>query len=365
MILLDSNTHKSVFSPAFIFRFLAGFLPWLILGGCKTTPNIDLKQQKSLQIAILPGYNHPSAYRRIEVGINEAMDELSQVNAVIWRSSDNNPAKDSQTVETEVQQIIEQGFDVLVLLGDPLVDVDASLRMAQEAGLFVIYCGFAPKTARIQVNISTNAETDHSARKNHLSLVHLNILPASRFALQDRFTRLLHRQRPALLLFGPSELAATQQLYRQLGPSIRANRDGIQAVFFLNPFRVESSDKLQRAILGLPPDGQVIVLEPFLLYSSAQILQRYSLGTQIAGLGWQDISNPLLSSGRIEFLIPLRHRVLTYTAIHAAFALYSGQNQGNENELFLLGKYGQRRVTQGGVIVVEQLESISRSTQQN
>ena len=259
------------------------------MGACKTPLNVDFRQQKSLQIAILPGYNQPAAYRRIEEGINKAMDELSQVNAVIWRSSNNNPAKDSQAVKTQVQQIIEQGFDVLVLLGDPLVDVDASLRMAQEAGLFVVYCGFAPKMPigvknRGNMPKQPNAKTTTSVIANQ-GLVHLNILPASQAALQERFTRLLRSQPPTLLLFGPSELRATQQLYRQLGPVIRANRSGVQAVFFLNPLRVESTDELRHAILRLPPDGQVIALEPLLLYSSAQILQRYSLGTKIAGPG--------------------------------------------------------------------------------
>ena len=357
------NMPKTVFRPVLIFQFLTGFLTCFTFWACKTP--VKLRQQKLLQIAILPGYKHPAAYRRIEEGITEAMDELSQVNAVIWHPSNDNPAKDSQAAETEIQQIIEQGFDVLVLIGDALINLDASLRMTREAGLFVIYCGFAPKTptgARNQANRQANTETTPSISKNQ-GLAHLNILPASQAILQERFTRLLRNQRPALLLFGPSELPATQQLYRQLGPGIRANRDGVQAVLFLNPFRIESADELRRAILGLPPDGQVIALEPLLLYSSAQILQRYSLGTKIAGLGWQDINNSLLSSRRIKFLIPLRHRALTYAAIHAAFALYSGQNQGKENELFLLGKYGQRRVTQGRILVVEQLDNSSSSAQ--
>ena len=341
-----------------VFRLFAVLLPWLIFGACKTPPPTDFKQQKLLQIAILPGARHPAAHRRIQEGIAEAMSELSQVNAVIWRSPQS-PAPSAKN--SEVQQIIEQGFDVLVLLGDPLVNMDTSLLAAREAGLLVIYCGFAPHIQNPGEATRSRAQTESHAgsrakTKTGLStnqrLVHLNILPASRAALQGRVTRLLHSRSPALLLFGPSELPSTQRLYHQLGPVIRANRDRIQAVHFLNPFRIESADQLRRAVLELPPSGQIIALEPLLLYSSAQILQRYSLGTKIAGLGRQDLSDSLLAGGRIEILIPLRHRVLSYAAIYAAFALHSAQKQGNQNELFLLGKYGQRRLTEDGVLVV-------------
>ena len=152
---------------------------WLITS-CKTPAPTDLKRQKLLQVAVLLSYSHPSAYGNVKEGLQQAMDELSQVNAVIFgqaaepKLSRREQVQAERTLRREQQlrqgqtpgfgarsenlkasylahiawkkqqfrQIITGGYDVLVFFGDELPDMDESLRQARQAGLFVILLRF-------------------------------------------------------------------------------------------------------------------------------------------------------------------------------------------------------------------------------
>ncbi len=442
----------------------------VFLASCKTPPP-DLRPQKLIQVAVLLNYEHPSVHRNVLAGLADAMRELTQVNAVVFGQPpetqfDRREAKLNRNIKSnyleygnwkkeQIQQIISQGFDILVLFGDELPDLNESLRAVRQAGLFIIYCGFSRKplilregvvaprsatgpypegsrngilnesadqTENDRVNPGADASlpyltqgleeeavstplhpaahlNDHQALgipagegagQAEPGLVHINIQPASLEAVTRMLTQFMlnsttgtpelnetqgpagtaveaaqnmETRRPArsLLLFGPSELPATRRLYRQMSPSIRKNRDMIQAVRFLDPLRIDAQNQLRQLVLDLPADGRIIVLEPLLLYSSSQILQRYGLGLKVAGLGWLDSSDPLLASGNIQLLIPLQYEAMAYASLYAAFLLYSGQKQGRSGEYFLLGRYGQRQVGPEGSLTIAQAFGVTQS----
>ncbi len=470
---------------------------WLITS-CKTPAPTDLKRQKFLQVAVLLSYAHPSAYRNVKEGLQRAMDELSQVNAVIFgqaaepKLSRRERVQAERTLRREQQlrqgqtpgfgtssenlktnylahiawkkqqfrQIITGGYDVLVFFGDELPDMDESLRQARQAGLFVIYCGFASKPIHSQSPLTNRRNERHlRAYKNSQSpdnypytrstpdsilsenadrgqrldqdhqgnpidgggtplpyadqtglniatkprsapvppaalrqtrqetdkrgFVDLNIRPTSLGALLRSLTQFLtgtsapagsgnnekgevrlntsaRHQPAALVLFGSSQAPFTRVIYRQMRDNISRNRDYIQAVRFLNPLRIDSQEELRRLAINLGANGRIVALEPLLLYSSAQVLQRYGLGLKLAGLGWKDLSDPLIASGNIQLLVPLQYGALAYAALYAAFALYSGEKQGKSGENFLLGSYGQRQVGTDGSLVINSFYGVTQ-----
>ncbi|MEM9423509.1 MAG: hypothetical protein AAF975_01815 [Spirochaetota bacterium] len=406
-------------------------------------------------MAVLLSYDHPAAYRDVAGALDLAMAELSQTNAVIFGpppTPKNLPRRQQEVISSnyatyaarkkqQLRQIIEQGFDVLVLFGDELIDWNDGLRAALDAGLIVIYCGLgnkplvshvdaeffqpfkdpkspydypyreSPQHSILNESATRGALLDEDYEGNPIDSgevplpyilapeevgalrpplplgisagvvrqtpVHLNIRPVSMEALTRRFAQFLRgtdapratglqgeleerlnragqAQAAALLLFGPSDLPFTRSLYRQMKESIRDS--SIQAVRFIDPLRLDSMEEVRRLILALPSGGRVLALEPLLLFRSAQILQRYSLATKIAGLGWEDLSSPL----NIELLVPLQYGPLAYSAIHAAFALFSGQRVGRIGERFLLGSYGQRSVGPDGSLVLSDFYGITR-----
>ncbi|WGK68631.1 hypothetical protein P0082_09095 [Candidatus Haliotispira prima] len=435
-----------------------------------------MTRQKLLQVAVLLSYDHPLAYRNVSEGLEQAMGELSQVNAVIFegppevelnrrerRWARQQQRRDARRVaqvkpnlksnylahvawkKEQIQQIIDLDYNVLVLFGDELIDLDESLLAAQQAGLLIVYCGFAGKApvsgdplsslsipgipvvtadgrdgspqryilnesadrsrfldedsedlpmdsrgvplsylveeglgeeAPLPPAIGVGPETQREAEgrsavspRPPVGLVHINIRPVGVDALSAGFTKfLLDTDRPeatprglpgkasVLLLFGPAELPFTRKLYRQMRQSIKTHRDVIKAVRFLDPLNIDSQDQVRRLVLDLPPDGRIVAMEPLLFYSSAQILRRYSLGTKIAGLGWQDAGNALPAGGNVQLLVPLQYEALAYASLYAAFALYSGRKEGKSGEYFLLGDYGLRQVGPEGSLVVDSFD---------
>ena len=74
--------------------------------------------------------------------------------------------------------------------------------------------------------------------------------------------------------------------------NISRNRDYIQAVRFLNPQRINSQEELRRLAINLGANGRIVALEPLLLYSSAQVLQRYGPGSQACRTRMERLERP-------------------------------------------------------------------------
>ena len=458
----------------------------ILLTACKSPPSPDLSQQVLIQVALLLSYDHPSANRDLADGLERALAELNQIHTVVFgqapkpaplskRQQRINRRKARKVAEVkpsiqsnylayiawkkqQIEQIIEQGFDVLIVFGDEQIELDDSLRAARQAGLYLIYCGFSSKplisnqpVANLDPQSNKMPHTrpydylykqgpeqsilDQNSMTNHLpngenrqgenidsyratriplndkqsysvpnnndtvlsdnnggTAVHVNIRPASIAAMVRSLEQFLvgsdqmldardpypnrsvaadnrlaeqrmmfnHQQPPAVLLFGPSELPFTRTMYRNMRGVIRKHRDYIHAVRFLDPWRIGSQDELRNLAMNLPAKGRIIALEPLLFYSTAQLLQRYSLNVSIVGLGWeskQAASRNLGNSHNIKYFIPLHYGDLAYAALHVAFSLYSGQKQGRVGEYFLLGIYGQRQLGRDGSLVLHNFYS--------
>ena len=232
---------------------------------------------------------------------------------------------------------------------------------------------------------------DYQEHNTDSALVHINISPSSLKSLAYSLTDFLrstddHRSHlsntnneniqqnekqphpqtransKAILLFGPSESPFTRSVYHQMREGIIANRKHIQAVRFLNPWHIKSSDQIRNLITELPKGGRILAFDPLLLYSSVQMVQRYgSPDIKIAGLGWEELYRPL--NGPVQLLIPLRYEALAYAAVHASFILYSGQKKGQIGEYFSLGRYGQRQLDRQGSLILNNFYLITESTQ--